>query len=123
VRGAAKKRKARTQPEECLAWLDAEPEGWTSFLDAVEWSFDAPNLPAIRQEISNRLALRADARALPAEILGDRDLLEAWRSAEPANLADGGLSTMSDKIYYVNQLAPWHCPGRSGTSLGASWLT
>lgn len=60
ARGAAKKRKARTEVEECLAWLDAEPGGWTGFLDAVEWSFDAPNLPVIRQEISNRLASRAD---------------------------------------------------------------
>jgi hypothetical protein len=37
-----------------LAWLDAEPGGWGAFLDAVEWSFDAPDLRQVRQEIRNR---------------------------------------------------------------------
>jgi tetratricopeptide (TPR) repeat protein len=47
--------------EESLAWLDAEAEGWRGFLDAVEWSFDAPDLVRVRQEIRNRLSVRESA--------------------------------------------------------------
>jgi tetratricopeptide (TPR) repeat protein len=66
--------------EESLAWLDSEPEGWRGFLDAVEWSFDAPDLVRVRQEIRNRLAVRESARHLPGDTLVDRliaELLEA----------------------------------------------
>jgi hypothetical protein len=66
--------------EESLAWLDAEAEGWRGFLDAVEWSFDAPDLVRVRQEIRNRLSVRESARHLPGDTLVDRliaELLEA----------------------------------------------
>ncbi len=36
---------------EAVAWLDAEPEGWKGFLDAVEWTFEAPDLDRVRSEI------------------------------------------------------------------------
>src|SRR3954454_5016093 len=53
--------------QEPVAWLDGQPEGWKGFLDSVEWSFNAPDLDAIRQTIRNRLAAREDTRLLPAE--------------------------------------------------------
>jgi tetratricopeptide (TPR) repeat protein len=53
--------------KESVAWLDGQPDGWKGFLDSVEWSFDAPDLDAIRQTIRNRLAAREDTRLLPAE--------------------------------------------------------
>jgi hypothetical protein len=46
--------KRRTEVENSLAWLDAVSEGWRGFLDAVEWSFDAPDLPGVRQDASLR---------------------------------------------------------------------
>lgn len=51
--------------KEDVAWLNGQEDGWRSFLDAVEWSFDAPNLDTIRQEIRNRLAAREDTRPFP----------------------------------------------------------
>jgi hypothetical protein len=72
--------KRRMEVEESLAWLDAAPEGWRGFLDAVEWTFDAPDLMRVRQEIRNRLSVRETARHLPGETLVDRliaELLEA----------------------------------------------
>jgi len=72
--------KWRTEVEESLAWLDATQEGWRGFLDAVEWSFDAPDLVRVRQEIRNRLSARESARHLPGDTLVDRlisELLEA----------------------------------------------
>jgi len=66
----------KTEVAEGLEWLDADPQGWRRFLDAVEWSFDAPDLPAVRQEIRHRLASREDARRLPADTLVDRLVAE-----------------------------------------------
>src|SRR6185312_13389051 len=57
---------------ESVAWLDGQPEGWKAFLDSVKWSFDAPDLDAIRQTIRNRLAAREDTRPLPAEMFLQR---------------------------------------------------
>jgi tetratricopeptide (TPR) repeat protein len=62
--------------EESLAWFDAAPERWRGFLDAVEWSFDAPDLTRVRQEIRNRLSVRESARHLPGETLVDRLIAE-----------------------------------------------
>src|ERR1700720_4587679 len=72
--GAVEKR--RVEMEESLAWLDAAPEGWTGFLNAVEWSFEAPDLPGVRQEIRNGLSGRESARHLPADTLVDRLIAE-----------------------------------------------
>ncbi|HEV7506353.1 MAG TPA: tetratricopeptide repeat protein [Thermoanaerobaculia bacterium] len=53
--------------KESVDWLDGQPDGWRCFVDAVKWTFDAPDLDAIRQTIRNRLAAREDTRLLPAE--------------------------------------------------------
>ena len=78
--GTVEKHGVEVRVEESLAWLDAAPEGWRAFLDAVEWSFDAPDLARVRQEIRNRLSVRESARHLPGDTLVDRliaELLEA----------------------------------------------
>ena len=49
-----------------MTWLSRQ-KAWAGFLDAVEWSFDAPDLDKIRGEIRDLLARRDDTRALPAE--------------------------------------------------------
>jgi tetratricopeptide (TPR) repeat protein len=55
-----------------IAWLDGEPDGWKAFLDAVEWSFDAPNLAGVRQRIKNRLVELEETSSLPAETFLER---------------------------------------------------
>jgi hypothetical protein len=61
--------KRGTEVEDSLAWLDADPQGWRRFLDAVEWSFDAPDLQGVRQAIRNRLSVRESARHPPGDTL------------------------------------------------------
>jgi tetratricopeptide (TPR) repeat protein len=53
--------------EGSISWLDDQEDGWKSFTNSVEWSFDAPDLDAIRRTIRDRLATREDTRLLPAE--------------------------------------------------------
>src|SRR5215208_2256153 len=67
-----KSEKHSKETTEAIAWLDAEPESWKSFMDAVEWSFDAPDLDAVRDRIKSRLALRDDTKLLSAKIFRDR---------------------------------------------------
>ena len=66
------KEERRAEIEKALASLDAAPDGWPGFLDAVEWTFEATELDGVRREIQKLLAERADARLLPAEGLTDR---------------------------------------------------
>jgi len=58
--------------EDSISWLDDQEDGWKSFADSVEWSFNAPDLDAIRQTIRNRLSAREDTRLLPAETFLER---------------------------------------------------
>jgi hypothetical protein len=56
--------------KEPVAWLDREAEGWKGFLDAVEWTFGAPDLQAVRQEISEQIRQHEALKRLPrADIL------------------------------------------------------
>jgi len=71
-READEKKVRRAEVKKALAWLNAAPDGWPGFLDAVEWTFGAPDLEGVRGEIGKRLAERADARLLPAEELTNR---------------------------------------------------
>lgn len=74
--------------EQARTWLDKESEGWKGFMDAVEWSFGAPDLDGIRQTIRSRLAAQAETRLLPGEVLLDRlivRVLEAHIQEEAKN--------------------------------------
>lgn len=57
---------------EARAWLDGQPEGWAGFMNAVEWTFDAPDLDSIRRTIQSRLAREERTRHLDADIFTDR---------------------------------------------------
>jgi tetratricopeptide (TPR) repeat protein len=72
--------------EEARTWLDKEAEGWKGFMEAVEWSFGAPDLDGIRQTIRSRLVVQAETRLLPGEVLLDRlivRVLEAHIQEKP----------------------------------------
>lgn len=76
----------RLEVEAASLWLDGQSEGWTGFMDAVEWSFGAPDLDGIRQTIRSRLSTQMETRALPANDLLDRlivRVLEAHIQEEP----------------------------------------
>ncbi len=86
----AKNDPKKKEVEEARTWLDEEAEGWKGFMDAIDWSFDAPDLDGIRQTIRNRLASQADTRILPAGNLLDRlivRVLEAHIKKEPRDRA------------------------------------
>jgi hypothetical protein len=69
---------------DAIAWLDAQPDGWKDFLDAVEWSFDAPDLDAIRGKIKSHIALLEDTQLLPADTLLERLISHVFRvSSQP----------------------------------------
>lgn len=64
------------ESEGALAWLDAQTDGWKGFLDAVEWSFGAPDVEGIRRKIGDRLAVREDTRLLPGDVFRERLIFE-----------------------------------------------
>ncbi len=62
---------------EALGWLEVEGR-WDGFLDVVELTFEAPEIPAVRRTLSDLLAARSDARPLlpdQTETLVDRLVL------------------------------------------------
>lgn len=73
---------------EAVAWLDAEPEGWKGFLDAVEWTFGAPDLDKVRDEIRRQLAAHPVARNLPAETFIDRLVFEVFAASSRREVRD-----------------------------------
>jgi tetratricopeptide (TPR) repeat protein len=73
--------KNREKTTEAIAWLDTESEGWKGFMDAVEWSFEAPDLDAIRTQIKNRLATGDDTSSLPAETFLERLVAHVLRTS------------------------------------------
>lgn len=83
---------------DAIAWLDGQPEGWKDFMDAVEWSFDAPDLEAVRQRIKDRLALREDTSALPAETFLERLISHVFSTSIHPNSENRQLTpkTLSD---------------------------
>ncbi len=69
---------------EPAAWLDSEAEGWKGFLDAVEWTFGAPDLDAIRREIGEQIGRHDTLRLLPREDILERLVGEVLnRSSRP----------------------------------------
>ena len=76
--------KHREETTKAIAWLDTEAGGWKGFMGAVEWSFDAPDLDAVRTQVKNRLAKRADTTDLPAETFLERLVAHVlWISSQP----------------------------------------
>lgn len=73
---------------EPLDWLDAEPERWSGFLDAVEWSFNAPDLGKIRVDLRQRLAASPTTRSLPAEPFIDRLVVEVLEMSSRPEVRD-----------------------------------
>jgi tetratricopeptide (TPR) repeat protein len=70
----------RAEVEAALMWLDGQSEGWTGFMNAVEWSFAASNLDGIRQTIRSRLSTQAETRILPGEVLLDRLIVRVFEA-------------------------------------------
>ncbi len=89
----------RKEIEEARAWLDSQPEGWLGFMNAVEWTFRAPDLDDIRRTVQSRLARGEKTRNLDADLFTDRlvvHVLEA--SSQPdinaRNLTSAALSNL-----------------------------
>lgn len=59
VRSAEKDPK-REETQKARDWLDQE-KGWAGFMDAVEWSFSAPDIDALRDQIAEKLGAVAPA--------------------------------------------------------------
>jgi tetratricopeptide (TPR) repeat protein len=72
-------------------WLDRQPEGWLSFIDAVEWTFKAPDLEGIRSAIRARLA-QGGAYGLPFETLTDRLVAYALEASSRPNAKERTLT-------------------------------
>ncbi len=92
--------KYREETTEAITWLDAEPEGWEGFMDAVEWSFDAPDLDAIRTQAKNLLAVRDGTSALPAETFLERLIAHVLRTSSQPKPEDRRLDSkaLSDLV-------------------------
>jgi len=91
--------KNHEETAEALAWLEAE-NGWKNFMDAVEWSFNAPDLDEIHRQIKKRLGVREDTRALPAETFLERLVAHVLRTSSQSKPEDRILSrkSLSDLI-------------------------
>lgn len=87
--------KHREETTKAIAWLDAEPQGWKGFMGAVEWSFDAPDLDAIRTQVKNRLTKRGDTSTLPAETFLERLIAHVLRTSSQSRLEDRMLDSKS----------------------------
>lgn len=95
---------------EAIAWLGGEPKGWTDFLNAVEWSFDAPNLAGVRQRIKNRLADLEATASLPAETFTERLISHVLRASSQKDPRDRQLDrkALSDLAEAArNDLQSW----------------
>jgi len=69
---------------EPTAWLDGQAEGWKGYLDAVEWTFGAPDLQAVRREIREQIGSHPTLRLLPPEDILERLIGEVLhRSSQP----------------------------------------
>jgi hypothetical protein len=92
--------KSWQETTDAIAWLDGQPESWKGFMDAVEWSFDAPDLDAVRQRIKDRLALREGANDLPAETFLERLISHVFSTSIQPNPADRQLTpkALSDLV-------------------------
>jgi hypothetical protein len=102
--------KNREENLEAIAWLDSEPNGWKDFMDAIEWSFDAPDLYAIRRHAQNRLASNDETKLLPAEILLERLIVHAFHTSSRPKPEDRILTrqSLSELIEAAHQdLARW----------------
>lgn len=69
----------RAEVEAASLWLDSQSEGWAGFMSAVEWSFDAPDLDALRGEIERKL--QAERSALAAVVLLDRLIVHLLKTS------------------------------------------
>jgi tetratricopeptide (TPR) repeat protein len=75
VRSLLKPKKENThrkEIEEARTWLDGQPEGWVGFMNAVEWTFNAPSLGTLREDILRRLTEREDTSLLPPDTFLER---------------------------------------------------
>lgn len=95
---------------EAVDWLDREDGGWRAFLDAVDWSFGAPDLAGVRDRIAGQLAGDARVANLPVPDLIDRLV---WRVLEASVQEEAGerLLTRQDLAGLIEEsresLASW----------------
>ena len=87
--------KNRAETAEAIAWLDAKTYGWKAFMNAVQWSFGAPDLSTVSYQIKNRLAARDDTRALPAETFRERLIAHVLRTSSLPRPEDRALTSKS----------------------------
>src|SRR5215203_522233 len=92
--------KNREETTEASSWLDAQPDGWKGFMDAVEWSFDAPDLDHVHRRIEKVLAARDDTNSLPAQTFLERLVAHVLRASSQPKPKDRTLTpkSLSDLI-------------------------
>jgi tetratricopeptide (TPR) repeat protein len=76
--------KKQKETEEALAWLDQQDEEWSEFMNAVEWSFSAPELDTLRDQIEGKLFADRAAMA-PAQLL-DRLVVHVLRTSSQGEI-------------------------------------
>jgi tetratricopeptide (TPR) repeat protein len=100
----------REEIEEARAWLDEQDGGWSGFMDAVEWSFSAPDLDALRSQIERKL-MADRAAAAPASLL-DRLVVHVLRTSSRGEAKDRILTreTLDAQIStFLTDLGRWAC--------------
>lgn len=90
VRSLLKTEEDGPRRDEILAariWLDGQPEEWLGFMNAVEWTFGAPDLETMCHKIKDRLAVLDETQLLPAETFLERLVTHVFQTSsrpEPA---------------------------------------
>ena len=94
--------------EEARAWLDGTADGWAVFMNAVEWSFSAPELDALRDQIERKL-MADRAAAAPAQLL-DRLVVHALRTSSQKEVKERILTREILDVQisaFLSDLARW----------------
>ena len=96
--------------EAAVAWLDAQPERWSDFIDSVEWRLGEPNVEELSEEIADIASKRPDAphglAALLANRLVARVLVASSRPDPEERVLDANaLSAFLDEVR--RDLAQW----------------
>jgi tetratricopeptide (TPR) repeat protein len=69
----------KKETEKARRWLDGETQRWVEFMNAVEWSFGAPDLDALRGDIERKL--QAERSALSSVVLLDRLIVAVLKTS------------------------------------------
>ncbi|HSG39077.1 MAG TPA: hypothetical protein VLE27_05525, partial [Thermoanaerobaculia bacterium] len=88
------------------AWLDSQPEEWLGFVNAVKWTFGAPDLEQIRRTIQSRLA-RGETRNLDADLFTDRLVVHVLEASSQRDINARTLTAAALSKLVEEDLSRW----------------